>query len=166
MRQGDEAGPIFLPGLHCFGQGCLSAVSKIMRVGILAQQNRQLHLRHSSEQFLVPGLGTLGPGWQISGPPCSRITEPHRDQRDPLRVVKLLRCDTKPVPQTIPTRIIPRDAGFVDTAARCLPNNENARAFVCGKNGARTSGQMLGADITPPHLPQQCRKLLHLSTKE
>jgi hypothetical protein len=113
-------------------------------------------------QFFMPS-GRAFRTWRvIAGVGFTRIAKAHWDDGDLARIVELLSCQAKPVPQPVAGRIVPRYASFMHLPTRRLANDAQARRRMRLQDRARTAWQGTGAMGARKDILKQLRKsVLH-----
>lgn len=159
MRQGEELRQIFGMGADGLAEGILSAPGQVAGLGVTADEQGQLDFREKAAQARMPQRGALGARREIATFPFARIAESGGDNGYAVFVVEDLPRQPEPGAQTVPGRVVPRNAGFVDAPSRGLADDQQP----CGGGGAKhragRAGENARADRACADFAQQTAKL-------
>jgi len=142
-----------------------SALRKLIIIlRILSDKQSKRDVWQTGIQLSMPAGSAFRTRRFITGGGLARIAKAHRDNRDPARVVELLRRQTKPVAQTIAGRIIPGNSGFMHFSTGRLANDAQPRRSMRLQDRVRTAWQGIGAMRAYTNIPKQLRQsLAHVS---
>jgi len=115
---------------------------------VRSEHQCQLHVLQPVQNRLAPRRGTLGSRRQIARRSRARVTEAHRDDRDLVGVVELLRGHAHPRSKSDAGGVVERNPAFVNATSRGLTCDYYARARSSLKDGTRAVRQRLSAQCT------------------
>lgn len=118
----------------------------MVRQRVLPDQEREFHVRQPLEQPRAPRGNAFRPWRQVARGAGAGKAEPHRQDGHAALVVELGSCDSHPVAQPLAARVVEGNASFVDTPARRLARNEDARVRMQLQHRSYAMGQPFRAD--------------------
>jgi len=99
-----------------------------MRLCVLSDQKRQLHLRQPGQNRRVPGRRAFAPRRFVAAARVDAgITKSHGHDGDARLVVEGVTVDRQPIAQALARAVVPGNPGFVHPRTRSLADNQQAR---------------------------------------
>src|SRR5690606_2814719 len=86
----------------------------------------------------MPEWSAFRPWRQIPRFALAGVAKAHGDQSQFFRIIKGFFIHAKPVPQVLPTFVIPRNSGLMNLSPRGLADNDNLAALAGGYDGVNT----------------------------
>lgn len=149
------------PILDGIAQACFAPGGKIMRLGVLADQQRKPDIRELGQDLLMPSGRAFRARREIAALALTGIAEPHRHDREAGLVVELVPGNTQPIAQAVTGGIVPGNAGRVNPAARRLTDDQDSgRRIGYPQNRVRAERKMGRTLGTGPDPRQQIRERL------
>ena len=146
MRQRDNVFRQVAPAGNGFNHGFAGLRAQAPALRVRAHEQRQSHIREERQQAWPPKRRTFRARRQIGAVHGSRKAKAHRRDSDIALIVKSVAVQPHPLAQAVSGRIVPRQAGFVNEAARRLARDQDTRLRVNAHDRARFVRQMRGAD--------------------